>query len=74
VFAAPLRPATDDYFDPAGCDEKSLFRQRTHVYQRIATAASSLTENDVETCYVWIIGADEDERLPTPISTHASMI
>ena len=35
--------------------------------------ASSLTENDVETGYVRIIGAGEDERLPTPISTHASM-
>ena len=44
-----------------------------HMYQRIATPASSLTENDVETGYVRIIGAGEDERLPTPISTHASM-
>jgi len=68
-----LRPAIEDYFDPARCDEKPLFRQRMHVYQRIASPASSLTENDVETGYVRIIGAGEDERLPTPISTHASM-
>jgi hypothetical protein len=58
-----LRPAIEDYFDPARFDEKPLFR--------IATPASSLT--DVETDYVQIIGAGEDERLPTPISTHASM-
>jgi hypothetical protein len=43
-----------------------------HVYQRIATAASSFTENDVEPGYVRIIGGGEDERFPTPISTHAS--
>ena len=43
------------------------------MFQRIATPASSLTENDVETGYVRIIVTDEDERLPTPISTHASM-
>ena len=55
------------------CDEKPLLRQRMHVFQRIATPASSLTENDVETGYVRIIVTDEDERLPTPISTHASM-
>ena len=52
-----MRPAIEDYFDPARCDEKPLFRQRMHVYQRIATPASSLTENDVETGYVRIIGA-----------------
>jgi hypothetical protein len=73
VSTRTLRPAIEDYFDPARCDEKPLFRQRMHVYQRIATPASSLPENDVETGHVRIIGAGEDERLPTPISTHASM-
>jgi hypothetical protein len=56
-----MRPATEDYFDPARCDEKPLFRQRMHMYQRIATPASSLTENDVETGYVRIIDAGEDD-------------
>ena len=65
--------AIEDYFDPARCDEKPLFRQRMHMYQRITTPASSLTENDVEAGYVRIIGAGDDERLPTPISTHASI-
>jgi hypothetical protein len=73
VSARTLRPAIEDYFDPARCDEKPLFRQRMRVYQRIATPASSLTENDVETGYARIIGAGEDERLPTPFSTHSSM-
>jgi hypothetical protein len=73
VSTRTLRLAIEDYFDPARYDEKPLFRQRMHLYQRIATSASSLTESDVETAYVRIIGAGEDERLPTPISTHASM-
>ncbi len=66
-----LRPAIEDYFDPARCDVKPLFRQRMHMYQRITTPR--FLPNDVETGYVRIIGAREDERLPTLISTHASM-
>ena len=73
VSTRTLRPAIEDYFDPARWDEKPLFRQRMHMYQRIPTPASSLTENDVETGCVRIIGAREDERLPTPISTHPSI-
>ena len=65
VSTRTLRSAIEDYFDPARCDEKPLFRQRMHMYQRITTPASSLTENDIETGYVRIIGAGDDERLPT---------
>jgi hypothetical protein len=36
VSTRTLRPAIEDYFDPARCDEKPLFRQRMHMYQRIA--------------------------------------
>jgi hypothetical protein len=70
VSTRTLRPAIEDYFDPARCGEKPLFRQRMHMCQRIATPLPPLPENDVETGYDRIIGADEDERLPTPISTH----
>jgi hypothetical protein len=67
-----LRLAIEDYFDPAQCDEKPLFRQRMHVYQRIATPASS-SRTTSKLGSVRIIVTGEDERLPTPISTHASM-
>jgi hypothetical protein len=39
----------------------------------IAAAAFFLTENDVETATFGIIRGGEDECLPTPISTHASI-